>query len=160
MLCRRRAPQCPLALPCAAEDRTFPEDKGLSLFSPPQVPGGPVGTPEPGRPRRFSLRSGWWFWVFPAPAGGGRPRSTCRGHRAPHARRGPPGGCRLSPLTSHTGCGASAGGSALSSTGVPGARRATRGVSAAGNAECFRIWSSTGFPDLPAETPSSGQKGL
>ena len=34
--------QCPWALPWAAEDRTFPEDKGPSLFSPPQVPRSPA----------------------------------------------------------------------------------------------------------------------
>ena len=56
--------QCPWALPCAAEDRTFPEDKGPALFSPPQVLGGPVSAPEPGRPPWFSLPSRLWFRVL------------------------------------------------------------------------------------------------
>ena len=100
--------QCPWALPCAAEDRTFPEDKGPSLFSPPQVIGGPVGAPEPGRPPWFSLPSGWWFrvlhllgeagpWHTPRPQG--RPRSPWASGRTqaqpldePHRLRGCAGG--------------------------------------------------------------------
>lgn len=86
---------------------------------------------------------------------------TCQGkgacgtrcsHRAPHTYRGPPSGCKLSPLTSRTGCGdtrgatnqpgASAGSSAPSSTGTSGAQRANRGISAA-----RKTWSASGFAE-------------
>lgn len=77
-------------------------------------------------------------------------RGTRFSHRAPHTYHGPPSGFRLNPLTSHTGCGdalgatnqagASAGSSALSSTGTSGAQRANRGISAAG-----KTWSASGF---------------
>ena len=86
---------------------------------------------------------------------GRRARGTYRDHRAAHARRGPPGGRRLSPSTSRTGCGdalgaanqpgASAGSSALSSTGTSGARRATRGISAA-----RKTWSASRFGEAQA----------
>ena len=79
----------------------------------------------------------------------GRPQGGF-GHRAPHTYRGPPSGCRLTPLTSRTGCGdalgatnqagASAGSSAPSSTGTSGAQRANRGISAA-----RKTWSASGF---------------